>query len=255
MSSVRRFAYAQVRLQANHARFPDENGWRRLEATTSPGHLLNSLRNGPMRPWVLAIDTQMDPHRLEQTVRNLLREHIDAVASWQPREWQAAVHWSRTLLDLPALEHLVSQPTVPHWIRRDPTLRPYALDNPGLRLQALADSEYAPMLDARLQGEPLTRGWVEHWRSLWPPTSATERGPLEALVRWLSDQRVLLGSGQLHESRPARHRLLDALVPAFRRHSFQPAAAFLHLTIAAVHLERLRGTLLRLLLFGGERAA
>ncbi len=256
MNRVQRFAYAQTRLQAHHARFPNEAEWQRLEAITDIEHLLDVLRNSPLRPWVISLNAQMDSHRLEQTLRTLFRDYIEAVASWQPAKWRAAVRWTKHLPDLPALEHLLERSVVPEWIRTDPVLRPFALESPSLRAQALEESEYAPMIRAGHE-EPryLVLGWNRHWRTLWPRTSAAESRPLEWLASRLGEQQEMLVSGQVRASRPARQGLLAILVPAFRRHPFQPATAFLHLAITAIHLERLRGALLELLLFGGERAA
>jgi hypothetical protein len=46
-----------------------------------------------------------------------------------------------------------------------------------------------------------------------------------------------------------RQALLSKLTTAFRKYSFQPAAAFCHLALVALDLEMLRGDLLRRKLF------
>ena len=256
MSRLHRFAYAQTRIQAHHAAFPGEAQWQRLEAITNTEHLLETLRNSPLRPWVIGLNAQMDVHRLEQTFRTLFREYVNAVASWQPREWRVAVQWVKRLADIAALEHLLEHPVIAEWIRSDPALRPFALDDPDLRARALRNSEYAPMIQGWREGpQGLASGWYRHWQTLWPQTSAAEHRTLEWLTVQIANQQEMLASGELHSSRPARQKLMAVLIPEFRRRTFQPAAAFLHLAIMAIHLERLRGSLLQLLLFGSERAA
>ncbi|WP_303901498.1 hypothetical protein [Thiohalomonas denitrificans] len=256
MSRLHRFAYAQTRLQASHACFPGEAEWQRLEAITHTEHLLDRLRTSPMRPWVSSLNAQMDAHRMEQTLRLLFRDYIDAVALWQPPEWQAAVQWTKRLADVAALQHLLEHSVTAEWIRSDPALRTFALDDPNRRVRALRESAYAPMIEAwRNEPQRLVSGWDRHWQTLWPRTSTAERRALEWLAGQLYEQQEMLASGELHDSRAARQRLMTGLLPEFRQRTFQPAAAFLHLAITAIHLERLRGVLLRLLLFGGERVA
>ncbi|SCZ50208.1 hypothetical protein [Thiohalomonas denitrificans] len=256
MSRLQRFAYAQTRIQASHACFPGDAEWQRLEAITHTEHLLDRLRNSPLRPWVSSLNARMDAHQVERILRAHWREHIETVALWQPPEWRAAVQWTKQLADTTVLQHLLEHSVIAEWIRSDPALRPFALDDPDRRIRALRESAYAPMIQT-WRGEPrhLISGWHRRWRALWPRTSAGERQALEWLAGRLHEQHEVLASGELHDSRAARQRLLTGLLPEFRQRTFQPAAAFLHLAITAIHLERLRGVLLRLLLFGGERVA
>jgi hypothetical protein len=70
---------------------------------------------------------------------------------------------------------------------------------------------------------------------------------LEArLQRHLSRLRE---SDGVERSQQACQRLSEELAYEFRRHTHQPAAAFMHLALVALDLERLRAALVRRALF------
>ncbi len=258
MSEIVRHAYAQARLQARYGGLPEPSEWRRLEATGNLTHFLNSVRTTPMKPWVVNLSPQSDVHAIEQTLRRMFREQVRQVADWYPAAWLPAFAWFERLVDLPAIAHLLERSDLPHWVREDPVLQPYALDLLPLRLQALSSSPYAPIAAGHAQGKKPWEAWAEEWRRRWPADlSPARREPLGRLLELFARQRTVLLEGGLADSRVARDRLAADLTRLFRHHTHQPATGFTYLALAGIHLERLRGNLLRLHLFGrnGEAAA
>jgi hypothetical protein len=97
-------------------------------------------------------------------------------------------------------------------------------------------------------GDPLYAVWLEHWRALWPPTRRLATG-LELLARLLLRQIGAFSLLSEVAGAPLHETLGRELTYVFRRYSFLPAAAFAHLGLVALDLQRLRAQLLQRLLF------
>jgi hypothetical protein len=250
MSSVTDFAYAQARLQARHAARPDAATWRRLAGFGDRLRFLQHARTTRLRPWVQQFSSRTDIHELELSIRSQFRQSISEVASWQPRPWRKAVSWTAQLLDLPALQHLLLGNPPPVWIGKDPVLRPFAMADMRQRLQALEDSEYAPLVRGWQNGTPLLDSWLTSWRSLWPESPSKFVRPLDQLIDQFQQLVIVPGTedGTGHHTLDGE-QLADKLTYAFRRCSHQPATAFLHLAMVALDLQQLRAALLRRTLF------
>jgi hypothetical protein len=276
MTELSRFAYAQVRLQARYGQLPDQAVWQRLEGITALSHLLQTARTTGLRTWLLTIASgtrwdarsaptgtaplnigvHSDSHAMEKSLRQQLRQHIEEVARWLPPPWRPAVRWCGLLPDLPALHHLLSGSDAPAWLRDDERLKPYAHDLQALRLQALRDSPYAPLLAGGNGSVDLAAVWAAHWRTLWPKeASAADRAALTELGRLFDNHYAALRSDLARDGMRARDHLDQRLRSGFRRHPHQAAAAFYYLALTGLSLERLRGQLTRLILFPLERAS
>jgi hypothetical protein len=256
MSLAAQFAYVQPRLQARYGQLPDATDWRRLEAITALSHLLQTARTTGLRPWLFNIAAQGDSHMMEKSLRVQLRHHIDEVARWLPPPWRPALAWCAVLPDLPALQHLLDGAATPGWLLDDERLKPYGNDLQALRLQALRDSPYAPLLDGAPGETHLAAAWAAHWRSLWPlQVSAAERAALEQLAGLLEAYYAALGADASSDSTPARAWLERRLRAGFRHYPRQGATAYYYLALVGLSLERLRGLLARLILFPRERAS
>ncbi len=72
---------------------------------------------------------------------------------------------------------------------------------------------------------------------------------MERLEAWLQSHLRGLREGDAERSEEVCKRLAEKLVYEFRRHTHQPVAAFLHLALVALDLERLRSALVRRTLF------
>lgn len=258
MTELSRYAYAQARLQARYGQLPDAAVWRRLEAITALGHFLQTARATGLRPWLLNIApaTPGDSHAMETSLRRQLRQHIAEVSRWLPPPWRPATAWCGLLPDLPAVQHLLGHADLPAWLYEDEQLKPYTHALRDLRLQALHDSPYAPLLgDGNGTGEP-GAAWAAHWRALWPAeATAAERAALEELAARFADHYAILRGDTAQDSRRAGDALERRLRLGFRRHPRQPAAAFHYLALCGLTLQRLRGLLARLILFPLERAS
>ena len=244
------FGYTQARLQARFGDYPTAQIWRQLRASGSLAHFLQNARNCAVKPWVLHVGPHSSHHQIEQSIRRQFRDHVDEVARWQPRPWRAAVRWTNQLADLPALQYLMSGQTAPTWMHDDPLLKPLSSDIPNQRMQALEESDCAPLLAAWRRGEDLGQAWYRHWRSLWPALSQAQAGALEHLAELVSrEQSALIVSDH---SDGLREQLERRLLRLFRQHSATPVASFAYLGLFALQLERLRAELVRRRLFHRE---
>jgi len=227
-------AYAQARLQARHGAMPDERAWHALEASRTAAHYLAHARKGPLAGWVDGIDDGADVHRVEQALRARWRRYVDDVARWQAPAWRAATRWFGVLTELPLVAGL---------LRGDERARAAWPDLPvdadtDARAGALRSAGLAPFATAAPEGGAgaLAAIWLAEWQRRLPPGAERDRVlrlPAEALVPRLADaaaERATAGE-------PARR----ALVKLFRRHAFSPVAAYAHLALVALDVERLRG--------------
>jgi len=242
------FAYAQARLQARHGMRPTEQLWRRLASTGDLANFLQQAQRTTLRPWVLGMQATQTSHVLELSLRQRFRNYTDEVARWLPGHWGAVVRPVKRLPDLPALQHLLSGETAPHWMLEDTGLLPFTSENMASRLEALRNSDCDYLAIAWQHGEPQSKAWLEQWRHQWPDSRHLVKG-LAHLGRLLQQYLQVAGSGQAATGGLPRHQLVMGLNYVFRRYSFEPAAACAHLGLIALDLEKLRGVLLQRALF------
>ena len=243
MVSTARYAYLQARLQARHGARNDEATWRRLQGTGDFANYLQLAQQTALRPWVVSMHAGQDSSEIEQVLRRQYRQHIEEVAGWVPAAWRPSVRWLLRLADLPALRHLLAGEPAPAWLRDDPQLRAFASEHTTIRMDSMLQSDCRVLVKAWQAGTPLWNAWLEHWQSLWPNATGERRGMDEILRLMRHEMHALLE--QSHGHGQDRIEALQArLVSAFRRYSFLPAAAFLHLGLTSLDVARLRGDLL-----------
>ena len=254
MNRYAEFGYAQARLQARHGDRAAEAHWTQLRGTGDLGHFLQIARNTPLRPWVIHLSPQSSIHEVEYSLRRELRTYILEVARWQPAAWRAAAAWCVWLVDLPALQHLMREQYALQWMFDDPVLKGLASENLAMRKAALGESAIAPLFRAWQRGQSLPDAWQEQWRALWP-TGAPRlyTAALEQIAARFETHRQRFVELRPEFTDQARQALGRRLELAFRRLASQPAAAYLHLALIALDLERLRGELVRRALFGTRR--
>lgn len=248
MSHGAAFAYAQARLQARHGMRPTEQLWRRLASTGDLANFLQQAQQTTLRPWVLGMQATQTSHAMELSLRQRFRNYTDDVASWLPGYWREVVRPVRRLPDLPALQHLLHGEAAPEWMLEDAELRPFTSGNMASRLEALRNSDCAYLAAARQREEPLYRAWLEQWRHQWPASRRLVAG-LVHLGRLMQQYLQATRDGKPAAAGLPRQQLVAGLNYAFRRYSFEPAAACAHLGLVALDLERLRGELLQRALF------
>lgn len=236
------YAYAQARLQARFGAQPGASVWESLQTLVELPTLLEQMRVTPLRHWIASISASTPAHEMERLLRRRLQALIDEVAHWLPAEWRAAVHWTETLLDLPALAHLLRGDEAYAWMQDEPALQELAALHPTLRAGAAAQGRYASLLP-RAGDTTLIARWLLEWRRRWPDAGGRERAALEQLAARVRGHLDRFAADRNGSGWAARDRLRTELTFLFRRQARTPAAAFAWLLLAALELERVRGAL------------
>ena len=239
----RRYALAQVRLQARHGMRPAAPDWAALEASGDLPTALGLLADWPATGWVRRLGRRPAPREVERAVRAAWHDEVSGVAAWLPHRDRALVLWLRWLPWLPALQKLARGGRAPDWTREDPLLGPVVATEPARRGAALERGELAPLAGSITAGADPGRAWLDHWRTLWPG-----RGPLRrALESLAGDARVAIdrlgtlppGSGSDTVVAGLRRRLEIR----FRRNPLAPAGTVAWLGLRGLELRRVRGAL------------
>jgi len=239
--------YAQSRLQARFSERPGELLWQKLEAAPDPAAALEIARSCGLRRWVAGIAAHADRHEMEVALRARWRECVSELGAWMPGRWQPAVLWTRKLVDLPALCHLVRGGAPFSWMFDDPELQVYARADSTTR-EGMLRADCGAFTGSSIEGPGrefvpesagparIRQAWLDEWRRRWPPWGDTTS--LEALAR-------LLDAASRQPASPGRPELARALGNLFRRSVLCPVAAFIYIAFAALDMERLRAGLLR----------
>jgi hypothetical protein len=258
------FEYAHARVAARLAQRPDERLWAQLRSSRSVPALLEAVRASPAASTVSGVPASGDADAIELAFRQQLRTRIGEVADWSPLAWREALSYTRHLVDLPAVLHLLGDEAPPRWIAADPALARYALASSSQRRAALAAGPLGSLLaahahdsDPRRSSETLARGlrrlragaalhgllaaWLAEWRRRWPRTGADERASLDRVVDLVRAHLLRFASLPADDTAGARQALGARLATAVRRNVAQPAALFAYLALFAIDLERLRG--------------
>ena len=261
------FEYAYARVCACLAQRPDERLWLQLRSARSVGALLELARGSAAAASVSGIPAAANGDVIELAFRQQLRSRTHDVASWSPEDWRDALLYTRHLLDLPSLMHLLSDDPPPSWWATDSVLAPYALVTPEERRAAVAAGPLAAIAQAlRVESPPMSirqaiasamrkartpplhralATWNERWRSLWPPASADVTDALALVARTVEEHVRRFGELAVDEAQSARQALAARLATLLRCFPAQPAALFAYLAVFALDLERLRGEFVR----------
>jgi len=242
------FAYAQARAQARHGDRLSAESWGLVESGLGLAQYLHLVRGTTLAARVQHFSPATSPHTIERSLRGDWRAEVANAARWVPPRWRPAIEWTARLPELPALSRLAQGAAPPPWMRADPMLASFALDDPGQRRAALAATPYAPLLAVTAGGD-MAEAWLRHWQTLWPPGDAGTE-PLQALAVLLQRYRQAIAAAGRGEATADHHGTLARLVlRMLRRHREQPVAVFCHLCLTALELYRLRDGLLRRALF------
>jgi hypothetical protein len=247
--------YAQARLQSRHGRRATEAQWQQLESTRAFAALLDAARAGPLRPWVAGITAQAGAADIEAVLRRHWQAAVAEIAAWMPGAWRGALAWCALLPELPVLQHLARGGAPESWMQHDPRWRELCAAPHAERAAVLGRGSWRALAPAWPAPDTLARAWQAEWRrrlpqplhgaddSLWLVTAALQR-------HGAAFADAPPGSGtQLRRALQARLSLL------LRRATLEPAAAFIHLALSALELERLRGELLVRRLFANAKVA
>lgn len=248
MTTLAGTAYAQVRIQSRYGQRADNSVWLKLHNIQDLGSYLQTAQQSPLRPWVLGLSASHSSHDIELALRQKYRQHVDEVAGWMPTRWQQPLRWIKRLVDLPALQYLLTGGEPLEWMKSDPCISDFTADDPQLRVQAMIKAGNKALLDSLQKDGSMLSGWLSQWNSIRPRSLNLNHGfrSLEKLLheyvqRQLEQQGIMLPTDY--------DQLLDQLRPLFRRYAFQPTAVIAYLVIVAVDLYRIRSDLMQRLFF------
>lgn len=249
------FAYVQARLQARHGERTSEADWRALDGARSLALYLEQARRTPLRRWSEHLGTAMSSHAIEAALRREADRAVREVAGWMPQGWRAAVLWLAALPLLPVLDAVVDGDDPPGWASEEPLFAAMVGVDPAGRRAIAAQSFLAPLLAPRPEARGIADLWLDHWKTLWPGGESAE----PALAAFAAAV-----AGELAEPSPAgpggsdeamRRGTERICVRFFRNRAGTPVAAFAHIALVLIDLERLRGGVVRRALFAGAPGA
>lgn len=251
MSDLGRYDYIQARLQARHGQRPDAAFWQRLGALRDLSLFLQTARTSGLRPWLEGISPDIQPHRIEQLLRQRFRNEAQLVASWQPRAWKAATEWIAYWVDLPALGGLLRSEYPPDWMKADPDYHSLAELPREARAEALLQTQWATLAPHRGQTNDLRSVWFSEWRRLRPRDNTRNLAQVDRLTKALRSPRVGMepSTSSVAADAAAREQWRNMLNFRFRELTRAPVSAMLYLFMIHQDMERLRGELLQRRLF------
>ena len=247
--------YAHARLSARYGDRPDELAWRRIEHVRALPALLDAVRASVLSVWMGGIGSHGTPHEIERVLRSHWRDLVAEVTAWMPEEWQPAVRWCAVLVDLPLLQHLARGGAVPPWMHDDPAYVDLAERESAGFGTAPADKALAPLAAAWTDPDRIGHLWLAEWRRRIPESQRAGNATMDEPARALGAHLAAFHERTAHDGWPLRRMLQARLSLLFRRAIVDPSAAFIFLALAALDLERLRGEILRRVIFPGASLA
>ena len=245
------FTYAQARLQARYGKRADARVWVRLQNIHDLASYLQAAQQTPLRPWVLGIGSTHSSHDIELALRQRYRNHVDEVAGWLPRVWQAPLRWISRLADLSMLQYLLAGGTPMDWMRSDPWINDFIDADPALRALAMRKAGCESLVNAWQQGESMFKGWLLQWNEARPVCRAYNDG-LRAMEQLLSAQLSRNAQQMAVAVSKDYAAEINELSVIFRRYALEPAGVCAYLAIVAVDLQHIRSDLIQRIFFQGD---
>jgi hypothetical protein len=242
---------AQARLQSRHGQCTTEPVWQRLETVREFSALLDLARHTALRPWLVGITAPGDAAQIETVLRTHWRRTVDELIGWMPPAWLAALDWCAVLTALPTLQHLARGGQPWPWMNDDPALRPLCAAPATERRATLAAGPMQALASGWDAPEALADSWLAEWQRRLPTQSGEWDDSLRQVAAALRTHAADFAAAPPGAGGMLRRSLHARLTLLLRRNALEPAAAFTHLALCALDLERLRGELLRRALFGG----
>jgi hypothetical protein len=247
--------YAQARLQSRHGQRASDAQWQQLESTREFVALLDVVRTGPLRHWVAGLTAQASAPQIEALMRGHWQAAVDEVEGWMPPAWNAAVAWCAVLPDLPLLQHLARGGVPDPWMQDDARWRDLCAAPHDERPALLAATHWRALARAWAAPDTLAAAWLDEWRRRLPQALPHADDHLHEVVSALRRHGAAFATATPGPGTPLRRALQARLSLLMRRAMVEPAAAFIHLALSALELERLRGELLVRRLFQNPKVA
>lgn len=217
--------FAHARILARHGQRVAETTWQRIEVVRGFAPALELARGSALRPWLVGLSADSTQAQIETVLRGHGQAMVDEVAAWMPAAWQPALAWCARWPDLPVLQHLARGGELP----------------PGLR----EDERWAAMAPAWTDPDHIGEQWLAAWQRLLPRAALVADGPLVRVLALWRQHGLAFAQAVPGQGWPQRAALRSRLALLLRSAALDPAAAFIHLTLCALDLERLRAELLR----------
>ncbi len=246
--------YAQARLQSRHGRRATELQWQQLESAREFAGLLDAARAGPLRPWVAGLTAQASAQEIEAAGRAHWHAAVAEIVAWMPGAWHAALAWCAVLPELPVLQHLARGGAPESWMQQDPRWRELCTVSDGEQTAVLARGPWRALASAWAAPDTLTHAWQAEWQRRLPQPLHDDDS-LRLVMAAMQRHGAVFATATPGSGTPLRRALQARLVLLLRRATLEPAAAFIHLALSALELERLRGELLVRRLFANARVA
>lgn len=245
MAESARFGYLQARLHARHGQRPGREDWRLAEASMDLSHFLDAIRTTALRRWVRGVSADSSCLEIERLMRLAWRDTVEQAAAWAPQDWREALLWLRWLPELPAIDFALRRELIMPWMLDDQLVRAFALEDPARSLDALAETDLAPLVaELRAHGDP-AKAWMRAWEPMIPSTAPEAvRAELTELMDGVNEHRQQMAecdpadSGQL-----LRRALAERFLRVFRRAAGTAAALVAFLGLEGLELERVRANL------------
>lgn len=247
--------YAHARLHARHGQRADELTWRRIEVVREFAPLLTLARGTALQPWLVGITAQSTAHQIEASLRGQWRGLVSELVGWMPGPWQPALAWCAVLPDLAALQHLARGGEPAAWMHDEPAMRELCTAPSQARASLLGAGPYAALAAAWLAPQAIGQAWQAEWQRRLPHAPGDTGDTLGQVVRTLLAHRADFADAPAGQGWLLRGGLHARLSLLLRRAALEPAAAFIHLALCALDLERLRAELLRRVLFARLKVA
>ncbi len=245
----------QARVQARHGQRADDAVWQQLLTTRDLGALLAAARDSGLRPWVAGLTAQSDAPQIEAAMQRHWRATVDELAGWMPDAWRPAVAWWAVLADLPVLQHLARGGALPHAGCDDAAWKALGEAAPQARAPLLAGGRWSALATTWAEPQRLARAWVAEWLHRAPWAGAEAGTSLRELLDTLQRHFAAFAAAPPGSGEAMRRELQQRLRRLLRRATLLPTTGFVHLALCALDLERLRGELLRRVLFSHVRVA
>ncbi len=247
--------YAQARLQSRHGRRATEAQWQQLESTREFAAVLDAARAGPLQTWVAGLTAQAGSSEIEAVLRAHWHAAVAEIVAWMPGPWHGALAWCAVLPELPLLQHLARGGTPDAWMQQDPRWRELCAVPRGERAAMLANGPWRGLVRAWSAPDTLAAAWQAEWRRRLPQPLQQADDSLRQVAADLQRHGAAFAAATPGPGTQLRRALQARLSLLMRRAALEPAAAFIHLALSALELERLRGELLVRKLFANARLA
>lgn len=235
--------FAQARILARHGQRVAEPTWQRIEVVRDFAPALELARATALRPWLAGLAADSPPGRIESVLRAQGQAMVDEVAAWMPAAWQPALAWCARWPDLPVLQHLARGGALPPGLRDDERWATLAAAQASAA--PLADGPFAALAPAWSDPDHIGAAWLAEWRRRLPAGALTDGSALARVLAAWREHGLAFAQAVPGQGWPQRAALRTRLALLLRSAALDPAVAFVHLTLCALDLERLRAELMR----------